>query len=114
MTKIPKTMTVFLIAFFSELFLLTRVATNKNPVLAINKIPGNPKTKDVPGLGKASATKKIEIVNKTDTNRGFLRLFETNARMNINMAIGMAKYSPPPHDAKANPTIYSTKDCFWN
>ena len=61
-------------------------------MLPINKIPGNPKTKDVPGLGKDNATNKIDIVNRTDTNRGFLKSFETNARINMKIAIGMTKY----------------------
>ena len=80
--------------------------------LRINKIPGGPKTKDVPGLGKDNATNIIDTVNKTDTTRGFLRFFETKARLSIKIAIGMTKYCPPPHDANANPTIIPLKIAF--
>ena len=103
--NIPKIIKVFLNAFFSELFLLTNVATNKNPVLTINKIPGSPNTNDGPGLGKTNAVDKIDAVNKTDTSRGFLRLLVRNASTKIKMAIGITKYSPPPHDASARPII---------
>src|SRR6185437_1558259 len=77
--KIAKMINVFLNAFFSELFLFTRVDINKNPVLTINKIPGSPNTNDDPGLGNANAVNKIDAVNKTDTSRGFFRLFVRNA-----------------------------------
>src|SRR6185437_5637389 len=86
-------------------FLFTRVDTNKNPVLTINKIPGSPNTNDDPGLGNANAVNKIDAVNKTDTSRGFFRLFVRNASTKINIAIGITKYSPPPQDANARPTI---------
>jgi hypothetical protein len=90
--KITKTMAVFLTAVLSELFFFMRVDTNKKAVLPINKIPGNPKTKDVPGLGKTNATNKIDVVNSTDTKRGFLRPFETKASTNMKIAIGITKY----------------------
>jgi hypothetical protein len=46
----------------------------------------------VPGLGNANATNITDAVNRTDTNRGFFRSFETNASMNMKIDIGITKY----------------------
>jgi hypothetical protein len=61
-------------------------------VLVINNNPGNPRTNDMPGRGKAPATKITEAVKRTATTKLFLRSFETNPRTIIKIPIGITKY----------------------
>ena len=69
----------------------------------INAMPGNPNTKDIPGLGNAPAPSKAAIVNAIATYIGILVSRWKKGRTKKNNERGMLKYWMPPHEAFASP-----------
>ena len=55
-------------------------------------IPGRPRTKEIPGLGKAMALIIANIVNAIATYIGIVKSLLKNGRATKNNPIGMLKY----------------------
>jgi hypothetical protein len=89
--------------FLGSVILLRKVAIIKNMVPPINAIPGNPNTKDIPGLGNAPALSKAVIVNAIATYAGILVSRWKKGSTMKNNERGMLKYWIPPQEAFASP-----------
>jgi len=89
-----------------------KFAIIKNTVLPIKAIPGNPVTKEIPGLGNPPALIKANTVNAIATYIGICVSLLKNGRAIKNKESGMLKYWIPPHDAFASPSIMPPANAF--
>jgi hypothetical protein len=68
-------------------------------------MPGRPKMKEIPGLGKAAVHNMVNVVKMMAAYTSIFVSFLKNGTRTKSNEIGILKYCAPPHDAFASPSI---------
>src|SRR5919198_3121786 len=87
-----KRKSVLRISVLGWLIFFKKFAIHKNIVPPIKAIPGKPNTNEIPGLGKAPAVIRANIVNVIATYVGIRISLLKNGRAIRNNEIGILKY----------------------